>query len=222
MKLLAVAGVFLVVAFIGGSLAPVIPITYAAREPYQRTEKYTENVPVEVEVPVQYQEIANRQNNLFDVASFTLEPNRHLYRTAQLPSGRDVQFSFSTSESVNVYVFSSGQYANYQQGRTNTPIVLRKDVTRDTVGLRTSASDTYYFVIENPSGGFFGLGAKNVGIYSANAISMWQEIVTNTRMEKKVELKPVEKERTVEDIRTVQKQKNVNLFEYLAGLQNSP
>ncbi|MBM3898095.1 MAG: hypothetical protein FJ358_06200 [Thaumarchaeota archaeon] len=105
---------------------------------------------------------------------------------------------------------------------------------QDTLGFRTSASDTYYFVIENPSGGFLGIGAKNVGIFDASAVATWQEVVTKTRtetrmeprtitktrMEKKVELRPVEKERMVEDFRTVQKQKSVSLFEYLATRNN--
>ncbi|MBM3898094.1 MAG: hypothetical protein FJ358_06195 [Thaumarchaeota archaeon] len=129
-------GVLLVVGLIGGSLVPVIPITYAVKEPYQRTEKYTENVPVEVEVPVQYQEIelvpvqvavpyqetVNQRDNLFSVSSTTLEPRKYLYRVAQLPAGRDVQFTFRASDAVNIFVFSSGQFANYQQSRASSPL----------------------------------------------------------------------------------------------------
>lgn len=84
-------------------------------------------------------------------------------------------------------------------------------------GFRTQASDTYYFVISNPHSGFFGIGAKNVGIFKADGTATWQETVTKYRTETSTVTKFRTENKEVTKLREETRTLNVSLLDLALG-----
>lgn len=165
-------GVILVAALIvvaGIAYAiPVIPVTY--EESYQ------------VQVP--YTWIDEKEETIGSVNDRTVEGGYYIYWNSYIPVGRDVEFSVSASDTVNLYVFTSSQYSNYRDTGSKTPNEKEIiDLSSGKLGYHVSASDTYYFCVYNPHDGFLGIGAKSVGIYSSSVVEYWQEEETEDRWE---------------------------------------
>jgi len=156
--IIGISAIIIVLIFL---FVPIIPVTYTDKEPYQVTETKTEG--------------------LTSINDYTLEPNYFVHQSAYIPSGRDVEYSVRASDTVDTYVFTSSEFANYKAGRSAVSVAERKNAAETRYGFHTSIADTYYFVVYNGHTGLFGIGAKKVGIYSATSKATWQETVTKYR-----------------------------------------
>lgn len=129
-----------------------------------------------------YYSIDTKQDTIASISDRTLQPNYHIPLSGYLPQGRDITFSVSASDTVRLYIFTSTQYDRYKSNYATTPNEKELlDISNGNIGYHISSSDTYYFIIYNPHTGLFGLGSKNVGIYSSSVIAIWQEQVIKYR-----------------------------------------
>ncbi len=164
----------IVAAGVGFSAAaPVVPSTYTTQVPFSQTTV----VPQTNVIPVT--QTVTHNDNLWSVGSTTLQPNYYVDGSASLPAGRDVAMTWSASDTVDAFIFSSDQFALYQSNGQGTALVQQTNTAMGTISFRTSAGNTYYFVLHNPHNGFFGIGSKNVGVFSGAATDTWQEVVTS-------------------------------------------
>lgn len=148
-------------------ILPIFPDSY--QEPYV------------VQVP--YTSMANRELELGSTSDYTLQANSYYYWGTTIPLGRDVEFSISASDTVNLYVFTETQFNSYKAGQSTPNEKSLIGLSSGKLGYHIASTGTYYFVIYNPHTGFLGIGAKSVGIYSALVKAYWQEEVTLYRDE---------------------------------------
>ncbi len=182
---------------------------------------------VTVTVPVQTAQ--SRSQTLLNLGSYTLQANYYYSSYGQVPAGSDIAITWSASNTVNVYAFTSDQYSVYTKNSGNAnPIVSQKNVASGTLGFHASASDTYYIVIFNPHSTLFGLIKEDVGIYSANAVATWQETVTTTTTQVQtiatstttIQTIPTSTTtiKTVTNIQPVPKRTMISLLDWLLGI----
>ena len=191
-----VIGVVAVFALILILLVPVIPRSYTAVESTVTTQ--TNTVPsihvttttvvstqtimipdirvITATVPVQ--KLQSQNQNLLNLNSYTLQPNKYVYGYGQIPGGSDVAITWSAADTVSVYAFNSDQFNVYQNGGSANPVATQTNVASGTLGFHASAGDTYYIVVFNPHNGILGLGSKTVGVYSASGVATWQQTIT--------------------------------------------
>lgn len=212
-----VIGIVVVVAVLLVLLIPAIPVSYSVQVPYEATEERQVPYQTTETVQVPFQEAVTKSADLLSLRDYTLPPNNYVSNSAQLPVDRDVQVSWSADDTVSVFVFNSDQFNEYRNGRTATPIVEKTNVATGTLGFRTAASDTYYFVLYNPHNGFFGIFAKNVGIFSASAVATWQEEVTMYRTETHTVTNFRTETATVTRLRNETRTANISLLDMLLG-----
>jgi len=188
----------------------VFPVSY--QESYQVDVPYDEQQAYTVQVP--YTTVEDRQGTIGSTSDYTLEGGYYTWWNDYIPLGRDIEFSVSASDTVNLYVFTSTQFTNLQEMGSWTPNEKQLlDVSNGKLGYHVSSSGTYYFVIRNPHSGIFGIGKKNVGIYSALIKAYWQEEVTKYRSETRY--RTVTKYRTETHYRTIDLR--VTLWELITG-----
>lgn len=110
---------------------------------------------------------------IFDIGTNLLVHGYYDYSTANLPAGADVQLSWTTDNSVNVFVFTSSEYSAFTGSGTTSPNVVSKTGTSsDSMSFIVSAPDTYYLVLQNTNNGLlFGYGAKNDTVSSSGTAS---------------------------------------------------
>ncbi len=171
---------------------PAFPVTYEESYqvdvPYDEQEEYTVQVPYTEQeayyVQVPYETMEDKQQTLGSSSDRTIEGGSSFYWYPHIPLGRDIEFYVHASDTVNLYIFTASQFANYQDtGSRSTNEKQLLDVTSGTLGYHISTSGTYYFVVYNPHDGFLGFGKKSVGIYSSSINAYWQEEVTKQRAE---------------------------------------
>jgi len=209
--------IFIIIALGGAGFAvaiPAFPVTYEESYrvdvPYEEQEEYTVQVPYTVQEPyyvqVPYTTMEDKQETLVTDDDRTLEGGYYRYWYRYIPVGRDVEFYISASDTVNLYIFTSSQYASFADGGSITSAPNEKqalEVSEGTLGYHISASDTYYFCIYNLHSGFLGFGKESVGVYTTLVTAFWQEEVTHYRTETRY--KEVTKYRDETRYRTVSK-----------------
>lgn len=184
------------VVVIAALFIPMVPISaqeeYADTETKQeaytdvetRQEAYTDTETkreayVDTEYQQQsYQEIETQNANLISGSDYTLEGGHYVYWSAFIQSGHRVEYSVEASDSVNTYVLTSSEFQQYVNDNNFNTVAERRDTESTRYGFTASIDDTYYFVVYNPHDGFFGIGDKKVGVYSATATATWEESVT--------------------------------------------
>jgi hypothetical protein len=108
---------------------------------------------------------------VFSIPQTTLDCNKYTYSSANLSPGQDVQVSWSASNNVIAYVFTSAEYSAYaSNGATANVVGGTNQPASGSLSFAVSASDTYYFVLAN-SGGLFCLGVSPLGIYSGTGVA---------------------------------------------------
>jgi len=206
--------ILIVIAVAGAGFAftlPVFPVTYEKSYqvdvPYDELEEYTVQIP--------YTTMENKQQILINEEDRTLEGGNAKYLILDLSVGKDIEFYFRASNTVNLYIFTSQQYPRVGEGylvvAPNEKELL--DVSQGTLGYRVSATDTYYFVIYNIHGGLLNLGKESVGLYSTKITAYWQEEVTKQRTETRY--RTISKSRTETHISDVTRR--VTLIGLLSG-----
>jgi len=183
----------------------IFPVSYQVDVPYDEQQAYTVQVP--------YTTMEDKQGTIGHESDRTLEGGSYLYWNSHVPLGRDIEFSVSASDTVDLFVFTSTQFNSYKAGKSTPSEKELKGVSSGKMGYHVSSSGTYYFVIKNPHSGFLGIGKKNVGIYSASIKSYWQEEVTKYRSETRY--RTVTRYRTETHYRTIDLR--VTLWELITG-----
>lgn len=170
-------GVVLVFGIIGSGFVPYITALHVVKTPYATVE--TTSVPFTAVQTYQVaststtttvltqQSITTTTFSPYDISQFTISCNKYVYQSASLSSGDNLQVVFSTSDTVDAYVLSSGQYASYSGGTTGNYEAAATGQSSGTFGFNVAVPDTYYLVIWNPHSGLFCLGGENVAVYSA-------------------------------------------------------
>lgn len=166
---------------------PLVPQTY--EEEYQTMQTRT----------VSYQEAVDEEKLLFLAEDYTIPPDGSYRADAQIGMGQKVVFTVSASDNVNIYITT----------RSGIPIYSRAEVSSATYEFNAPIDDRYTFVVEN-TGGFFGLGAKSIGLFKASATVSWQEQETKYRDV----TEPVTEKRMVT--------KNVTVIEMITGMVRVP
>lgn len=158
------ASVVVIVIIIAGFVVNV-PVTTVAAVPVVvvTTSTTTYTTSSNTAVPVTQQTTATAP--VFVIGQTTLQPNYYQDSSAQLSTGTDVGVSYSSDDTVDVYVFSSSQFTQYQTSGTTDPnVASQTGLTSGTLGFHVSFSDTYYLVLHNPHNGFLGIGGHNIGV----------------------------------------------------------
>jgi len=192
----AIVAVVVVLAIVVGGFIPFltvvryVPNAYATTSnivsPYSAVET-TQIAYTQTSTSVQTQQAVSTQiASVWNIAPLTLQGTDCSTQTccvsqrASLNVGEDVQVSFSASSTVDVYVLNSAEYAGYSCSALSAGyIVSGNGQASDTFSFPVSATDSYYLVVFNPHGGFFGLGATPVGLLSATGTGTQQVTVTS-------------------------------------------
>ncbi|MBM5805477.1 MAG: hypothetical protein FJZ49_05380 [Candidatus Verstraetearchaeota archaeon] len=144
-------------------------------------------LPFSVSSTVQVPATQTNTQNLMYISGVTIDPGYSVYRSAYIDAGRGVEYSVKASYNVDTYIFTSGEFSKYINQSSFVSVAERKEVSETRYGFLALINDTYYFVVYNPNTGFFGLGAKSVGLYSATskvteqATVMWNQTVTEQK-----------------------------------------
>jgi len=183
-----VASGVVVAVIIGAGFLVYVPVTSTAAVPYLflSTSTVVYTTTSTTLVPVVQQTTATAP--VFGIPQTTLQANYYTSSSAQLSTGTDVGVSWSSDDTVDVYIFSSSQFRLYEQSGTTSPnIASQTALSSGTIGFHVSFSDTYTLVLHNPHTGFFGLGAHNIGVaasgtetYPTTTTTYITQIVTYT------------------------------------------
>lgn len=230
--------ILLLIVLAGAGFAffvPVFPLTY--EESYQVEVPYDEQVEYTVEVPytvqesyyvqIPYSTVEDMESTLMIYEDFTLDDWCFWWPSIYIPRGRDIIFSVSASNTVDLCIMTSEQGSNFEETKSRTPNEKElNDISNGNLGYHVSLSDDYCFLIFNPHWGWWS--KENVGIYSASITAYWQEEVTRYRTETKYQ--DVTKYRTETRYRTVEKYRTethyrdvtikVTLIEFLSNQAN--
>lgn len=206
---------------------PVIPVTYEVREPYQRTEKYIEKVPMQVEVPIQVMkrtewavEWSTLSGDLewggtVGSASFAGEFD-YSYGSGQIFGSYDDYIGFIATATINVprsgpISFRIGSDDGSRLLVDGTLVIdnwnrgsyrVKNTVLNLNPGIH-SLTFRYYEVTGNARVSF----STDLDVLS------WQ----TTEYQTQTQIQEVEKERVITDYRDVSKNAYVNLFQFLTG-----
>lgn len=151
-----------------------------------RTETYTD---VEDGTEL-YTQIESQSQVAGSIEDTTLEGGESRLFSVYVEAGRSVELVVSASDTLDTYVISKSAYEANGNDYGN-PVSQEENVR---YGFVAPISDSYYFAFRNHHDGFFGIGSKSIGLYSAIATMTWEEEVTHYR---DVQV-PVTKEKTVE------------------------
>ena len=182
------AGTILVIVIIMAGFLIYVPVTSAVAFPVvivnTSTVTYVTSsvaqVPVTNQVPV--------TQSVLGIVSTTLQPNYYVDSSAQLNTGTDASVTWSSDDSVDVYVFDSSQFSAYtQSGNTSPNIMSQTGQMSGTLGWHVTFSDIYYVVLHNPHTGFLGIGAHNIQVtnqgsetYLASQTTYITQVITYT------------------------------------------
>ena len=158
----------------------------------------------------------NIQKILISEEDRTLKGGNTKYLVLDLSVGKDIEFQFRASNTVNLYIFTSEQYSTHVEGGYIIVAPNEKElleVIQGTLGYRVSATDTYYFCIYNIHSGLSSLAEESVGLYSTTVTAYWQEEVTGQRTETRY--RTMSKIRTETHVRDVSKK--VTFLELVTG-----
>lgn len=161
--------VVVVAVIVAAGFVVMVPVSSVAQVPVAvvNTVETTFVTSSVTQVPVSQSGTAT--SALWDESDISLQPNYYDSYSATLTVGTDAQVSWQASGTVNVYVFTSAQYNAYRTSGTTSPDVASASSSSDSLTFHISGTDTYYLVIENPNGGFLGIGATNVGYTSSGS-----------------------------------------------------
>lgn len=139
-------------------------------------------LPRSMTIQVPYTTAETQSNSAFQISSYTLPAGDYTFQSANLPLGSDVLVSWSASDAVDVYAFSSSQFAAYRaNGDTSHFMASQNNLKSGTFSFHVSATDTYYLMIHNGNTGtIFGIGSHSVGIFNAGGVYTTQVISTKT------------------------------------------
>jgi len=71
----------------------------------------------------------------------------------QLSAGQEVEFQYTTAQSVSFYVMDKGTYDQWQQNLTVTPLLSAPGETGGVHTYTPTQADKYYFIIQNTGSG---------------------------------------------------------------------
>jgi len=175
----AVVVIVIAVVFIGALEVPFSPVSCTTQGTVLivQTTTVASTVTYTTAVPIQQSNTQTKQ--VYNLASTTIPANQYVYQSAQLTTGMDVQVTWSAANTLNLYVFSSTQYAAYASSGTTSPNIANMQSSQSgSLSFHVSGSDTYYFVIFNPHNGLFGIGSQPVGLFSATGTATFQGTTT--------------------------------------------
>jgi hypothetical protein len=205
----AVGGGVAVVVAIIVMFAPIIPVSY--QQEYKEMQTRQESYVVAETRQEPYTTIETRSDDLLTITDTTIQGGNWVAKSVYIPRDRSVELRMSASDTLRTYVMSQSDYeANGNQ--YSNPISEQSSVR---YGFTAPISDSYFFAFYNMHDGFFGIGAKNVGLYSASVTATWDESVTKYRT---VDV-PVTKYRDVQEEVTKYRDatKNVTPIDFVMG-----
>ncbi|MGH9879006.1 MAG: hypothetical protein ACRD5H_15355 [Nitrososphaerales archaeon] len=205
----AVGGGIAFVVVVVMMFAPIVPVSY--QEAYTEIQTRQESYVVVEKRQEPYTTIETRTENLLTITDTTIPGGEWAGQSVYIPRDRSIELRVSASDTLRTYVMSQSDYeANNNQ--YSNPISEQSSVR---YGFTAPISDTYYFTFYNHHDGFFGLGAKNVGLYSSTVTATWDESVTKYRT---VDV-PVTKYRDVQETVTKYRDatKNITPLDLLMG-----
>jgi len=111
-------------------------------------------------------------SSAFGISQVTLGCNEYAHASTTLTVGEDVQISWSASDTVDVYVFTSTEYQSYVNSGTTSPNVWGENSApaSGSLGFHVSGSGRYYLMMHNPHNGVNCFAAVNLAIYSATGL----------------------------------------------------
>jgi len=199
-KLTGVAIAIIVIAIVVVLFLPIIPITYEATEPQQRTETYTEKEP--------YQVTKTDSKVLIDEKP-TVSAGKAIYydvhidvsgKERNIVSGEVVE---TAGYDINFYVLDQKGFNAWKEGRSAPAYVSANRIKSYSYSFVPDHSDYYFFVLDNTYSWF----TNKVPQITAS----WSYQITTT------EYRDVQKTRTVTEYVKVTKTKYVSLFQLLTG-----
>jgi len=98
------------------------------------------------------------------------------YQREALADGMNVNVSWSASNTVDVYVFNSSQFTNWNSsGIATSHFAGQKNApSKGSLSFQVLVDDSYYLVLHNPHLGLFCEGSTDLGINSATGIATYQ------------------------------------------------
>ena len=140
------AGVIIVIVIVVMLFLPIVPVSYEATEPRQRTETYVEKEP--------YQVTKTESVKLLDDKP-TVSAGKAIYyhvyidiagKERNVVSGSVVE---TAGYDINFYVFDQKGYNAWKEGRSTQAYVSAKRINSYSYSFVPDHSDYYYFVLDN-------------------------------------------------------------------------
>jgi hypothetical protein len=154
---------------------PIIPVSY--QEAYTEMQTRQESYVVAETRQEPYTTIETQTEELLTIIDTTIQGGNWVAKSVYIPRDRSVELRMSASDTLRTYVTSQSAYEANNNQYTN-PVSEQSSVR---YGFTAPISDTYYIAFYNMHDGFFGIGAKNVGLYSGTVTATWDESVTHYR-----------------------------------------
>jgi hypothetical protein len=151
--------------------------------PVRQTQTVTYTTSSTALIPITNQ--GTGSSAVFRIDQTTLRPNQYTDAGAYLTPGSNVWISYSADDTVDVYVFSSTQFAQYDASRTTSPnMAVQTGASSGTMGFYVSFADTYYLVLHNPHTGSIGfditVSASGTDTYPTTTTTYIRQVVTYT------------------------------------------
>lgn len=189
-----IASVVIVLVIIVAGFVVSVPITAGVNVPYKSistgyspiTSSAVEPFLVSVTITVPYAtsstgvvavtQMHTTSSPAFGISQVTLGCNEYAHSQMTLTAGQDVQISWSASDTVDVYVFTSTEYQGYVSSGTTSPNVWGQDVApaSGSLSFHVLGSGTYYLMMHNPHNGVSCFAAESLAIYSASGLAYSQ------------------------------------------------
>ena len=180
-----IASVVLVVGIIASGFGVSVPVTtllpVLIKVPQTQTVTYSTSSTAVIPVTVQ----TRATSSVFGIGQTVVGPNHYKSASEFLTTGSFVGISYSADDTVDVYVFSSGQFSQYAASRTTFPNVAEQTgASSGTVWFNVAFADTYYLVLHNPhtgTGGFeITVSASGTDNYPTTTTTYTTQVVTYT------------------------------------------
>lgn len=132
------------------------PVTVAVETPTEVTYETSSQILVTVS------QASTATQSVWQGSDISLQPNHYDSYTASFSVGTNVQFQWSASIKVDVYVFNAAEFSAYQTSGTTSPNLYTNNAQSGSYAFYVAGADTYYLVIHDPNG-LLGIGASAVG-----------------------------------------------------------
>lgn len=176
-----VVAIIVVVVILATGFVPAIAVTGTSTSTFQTSNtivnRYTTTTTG--------QSITTVQNQVYSITAYTLNCNTYGYVSAQLDQGWNLVVTYSTGDTITVYLMNSQQFTSFEAS-TNNPstVASQSGLSSGQFGYNVPLTDTYYLVFyNNLHNGILCVGGEKVTINSAvGMVTYTQTLTTSTEI----------------------------------------